>query len=179
MPKAMSFTLDDFASYVEEVKQNNPGNLRCCFRRVNALSMRAINLTQCMDSILPCPDWLVTAQCTKEQVRRFNTQLNRLMAKLNPIQIFLTGDTEAFLKRAMKDRGENWARRLAQERCNSDDIRDLITYFNEMGEVASELLTEWSFKQIVLDTTKHNLPTCAEEILRHLDLDGNPHAEHL
>ncbi len=71
----------------------------------------------------------------------------------------------------MKDRGENWARRLAQERCNSDDIRDLITYFNQMGEVAFELLAEWPFKQIVLDTTEHDLPTCAKEILRHLGLD--------
>ena len=57
------------------------------------------------------------------------------MAKLNPIQIFLTGDTETFLERAIKDRGENWARCLTQERCNSDDIRDLITYFNEMGKL--------------------------------------------
>ena len=79
----------------------------------------------------------------------------------------------------MKDRGEDWARRLAQERCNSDDIQDLITYFNEMEEVACELLAEWPFKKVVLDTTKHDLPTCAKEILRHLDLDGNPHAEHL
>ena len=68
------------------------------------------------------------------------------MAKLNPIQIFLTGDTEIFLKRAIKDRGENWARSLAQERCNSDDVRDLIAYFNKMGEVASELLAESPFE---------------------------------
>jgi hypothetical protein len=64
------------------------------------------------------------------------------MAKLNPIQIFLTGDTEIFLKRAIKDRGENWARNLAQERCTSDDIQDLIAYFDEMREIASELLAE-------------------------------------
>ena len=173
--------LDDFAPYVEEVKQNNPGNVKVllssCERFIDACDQS--DQVYVVDSILPCTDWLVTAQCTKEQVRRFNTQLNRLMAKLNPIQIFLTGDTKTFLERAIKDRGENWARHLTQERCNSDDIRDLITYFNEMGEVASELLTEWPFKQIVLDTTKHNLPTCAEEILRYLDLDGNPHAEHL
>ena len=173
--------LDTFAPYVAEVKQNNPGNVKVllssCERFIDVCNQS--DQVYVVDSILPCTDWLVTAQCTRQQVRRFNTQLNRLMAKLNPIQIFLTGDTETFLERAIKDRGENWARRLTQERCNSDDIRDLITYFNEMGEVASELLTEWQFKQIVLDTTKHNLPTCAEEILRHLGLDGNCHAEHL
>ena len=173
--------LDDFAPYVEEVKQNNPGNVKVllssCERFIDACDQS--DQVYVVDSILPCTDWFVTAQCTKEQVRRFNTQLNRLMAKLNPIQIFLTGDTETFLERAIKDRGENWARRLTQERCNSDDIRDLITYFNEMGEVASELLAEWPFKQIVLDTTKHNLPTCAEEILRHLGLDGSLHTENL
>ena len=173
--------LDDFAPYVEEVKQNNPGNVKVllssCERFIDACDQA--DQVYIVDSILPCTDWLVTAQCTKEQVRRFNTQLNRLMAKLNPIQILLTGDTETFLERAIKDRGENWARRLTQERCNSDDIRDLITYFNEMGEVASELLAEWPFKQIVLDTTKHNLPTCAEEILRHLGLDGSLHTENL
>ena len=95
------------------------------------------------------------------------------MAKLNSIQIFLTGDTEIFLKRAIKDRGENWARRLAQERCTSDDIQDLITYFNKMREIASELLAESPFEKIVLDTTKYDLPTSTKEILQHLDLHGN------
>ena len=134
--------LDDFAPYVEEVKQNNPCNVKVllssCERFIDACAQS--DQVYIVDSILPCTDWLVTAQCTKEQVRRFNTQLNRLMAKLNPIQILLTGDTETFLERAIKDRGENWARRLKQERCNSDDIRDLITYFNEMREVASEVV---------------------------------------
>ena len=83
------------------------------------------------------------------------------------------GDTEILLTRAIKDRGENWARSLAQERCTSDDIQDLITYFNEMREVANELLAEWQFKKVVLDTTKHDLPTCAKEILRHLGFDEN------
>ena len=46
-----------------------------------------------------------------------------------------------------------------------------ITYFNEMKEVASKLLAEWPFKKVVLDTTKHGLPTCAKEILRHLGFD--------
>ncbi len=64
---------------------------------------------------------------------------------------------------------------LTQERCNSDDIRDLIAYFNEMGEAAFELLAEWPFKQIVLDTAKNDLLTCAEEILRRLGIDGNVH----
>lgn len=170
--------LDAFAPYVEEVKKNNPGNvevlLLSCEHFINACNQS--DQVYVIDSVLPCTDWLVTAQCTRQQVRRFNTQLNRLMTRLNPIQIFLTGDTEIFLKRAIKDRGENWARSLAQERCNSDDIRDLITYFNEMGEVAFELSTEWPFRQIVLDTAKNDLPTCAEEILRRLGIDGDESA---
>ena len=167
--------LDAFAPYVEEVKKNNPDNvevlLLSCERFIDACNQS--DQVYVVDSVLPCIDWLVTAQCTRQQVRRFNNQLNRLMTKLSPIQIFLTGDTEIFLKRAVKDRGENWARRLAQERCNSDDIRDLITYFNEMGEAAFELLAEWPFKQIVLDTAKNDLPTCAAEVLRRLGIDGD------
>ena len=85
--------LDDFAPYVEEVKQNNPGNVKVllssCERFIDACDQS--DQVYVVDSILPCTDWLVTAQCTKEQVRRFNTQLNRLMAKLNPIQIFFDG----------------------------------------------------------------------------------------
>lgn len=42
-----------------------------------------------------------------------------------------------------------------------------------MEEVAFELLTEWPFKQIVLDTAKNDLLTCAEEILRRLGIDGD------
>lgn len=165
--------LDVFAPYVEAVKKDNPGNtkvlLSSCKRFIDACYQS--DQVYVVDSILPCTDWLVTAGCTRGQIRQFNTQLNQLMAKLNPIQIFLTGDTGIFLKRAIKDRGEGWARRLAHERCSSDDIRDLITYFNEMKEVAIEWLAEWPFKQIVLDTTKHDLSTCTKEILRHFGLD--------
>ena len=167
--------LDAFAPYVEEVKKNNPGDIEVlllsCERFIDVCNQS--DQVYVVDSVLPCIDWLVTAQCTRQQVRRFNNQLNRLMTKLNPIQIFLTGDTEIFLKRAVKDRGEKWARSLTQERCNSDDIRDLITYFNEMGEAAFALLAEWPFKQIVLDTAKNDLLTCAEEILRRLGIDGD------
>ena len=173
--------LDAFAPYVEAVKQNNPGEVKVllssCERFIDACNQS--DQVYVVDSILPCTDWLVTAGCTRQQIKRFNTQFNRLMTKLNPIQIFLTGDTEIFLKRAIKDRGEDWARRLAQERCNSDDLRDLMAYFNEMKEVAFELLSEWQFKKVVLDTTEHDLPTCAKKILRCLGLDGNLHAEHL
>ena len=173
--------LDAFAPYVEEVKKKNPSNvevlLSSCECFIDACNQSDQVYT--VDSILPCTDWLVTAQCPRQQIRRFNTQLNRLMTQLNPIQIFLTGDTEIFLKRAIKDRGENWAMRLTKERCNSDDIRDLIAYFNEMGEVAFELLAEWPFRKIAIDTTKHDLPTCTKEILRHLGLDRNFHTEHL
>ena len=173
--------LDAFAPYVEEVKQNNPGNtkvlLSSCAHFIDACNQS--DQVYVVDSILPCTDWLVTAGCTRGQIRRFNTQLNRLMTTLNPIYIFLTGDTKIFLKRAVKDRGEDWAKRLAQERCNSNNIRDLITYFNEMGKVACELLTEWPFQKIVLDTTKRDLPTCAAEILKHLGVDGNCHTEYL
>ncbi len=173
--------LDAFAPYVEEVKQNNPGNLKAllssCKHFIDACTQS--DQVYVVDSILPCTDWLVTAGCTRRQVLRFHTQLNQLMAPLNPIQIFLTGDTEILLTRAIKDRGENWAKSLAQERCNSDNIRDLITYFNQMGKVASELLTDWPFKQIVLDTTERDVPTCAKEILEQLDLNENCHAEHL
>ena len=171
--------LGAFAPYVEAVKQNNPGDVKVLLSSCEHFIDTCAQSDQVyvVDSILPCTDWLVTAGCTRGQIRQFNTQLNRLMTELNPIQIFLTGDTEIFLKRAITDRGENWATRLAQERCNSDNIRDLITYFNEMGEVASELLAEWPFEKIVLDTTKHDLPTCAEEILRYLGLDENLHAD--
>ena len=172
-------TIDAFAPYVEEVKRNNPGNIRVllasCERFIDACAQS--DQVYVVDSILPCTDWLVTAGCTRQQIERFNIELNRLMAKLNPIQIFLTGDTEIFLTRAIKDRGENWARSLAQERCNSDDLQDLIAYFNKMGEVASELLAEWPFKKIVLDTAKYDLSTCAKEILRHLNLHGNLHID--
>ncbi len=165
--------LDAFAPYVEEVKKRNPGNtkvlLATCARFINACNQS--DQVYVVDSILPCTDWLVTAGCTRQQVRRFNAQRTPLMTELNPIQIFLTGDTEAFLERAIKDRGEGWAKRLAHERCNSDDIRDLIAYFNEMKEVAIELLAEWPFEQIVLDTTKHDLSTCTQEILQHFGLD--------
>ena len=171
--------LDAFTPYVEEVKQNNPGDVKVllssCEQFINVCNQS--DQVYVVDSILPCTDWLVTAGCPRGQIRQFNTQLHQLMTKLNPIQIFLTGDTETFLKRATKDRGENWAKHLAQERCNSNDIQDLIAYFNEMKEVAFELLAEWPFKKIVLDTTKHDLPTCAEEILQRLGLDGSFHED--
>ena len=171
--------LEAFAPYVAEVQQSNPGAVKMllssCEHFIDACDQS--DRVYVVDSILPCTDWLVTAGCTGQQIRHFHTELNRLMTKLNPIQIFLTGDTEILLKRAITDRGENWAKHLAQERCNSNDIQDLIAYFNEMKEVAFELLAEWPFQKVVLDTTKHDLPICAEEILRHLGLHGNLHMD--
>ena len=173
--------LDAFVPYVEEVKRNNPGDvqvlLSSCEGFIDACTQS--DQVYIVDSILPCADWLVTAGCTRQHIKHFNTQLNRRMAKLNPIQIFLTGDTEIFLKRAIEARGENWAVCLAQERCNSDDLRDLIAYFNEMKEVAFELLDEWPFQKIVLDTTKRDLPACAKKILRHIGLDKSLYTEYL
>ena len=171
--------LDAFAPYVEEVKRNNPGDVQVLLSSCECFidTCNQSDRVYVVDSILPCTDWLVTAGCTRGQIRQFNTQLNQLMIQLSPIQIFLTGDTEILLKRAITDRGENWAKHLAQERCNSNDIQDLIAYFNEMKEVAFELLAKWPFQKVVLDTTKHDLPICAKEILKHLGLHGNLHMD--
>ena len=50
--------LDDFASYVEEVKQNNPGNVKVllssCERFIDACDQS--DQVYIVDSILPCTD---------------------------------------------------------------------------------------------------------------------------
>ena len=90
--------LDAFAPYVEEVKRNNPGNpqvlLSSCARFINECNQS--DQVYVVDSILPCTDWLVTAGCTRGQIRQFNTQLNQLMTNAQvQSRFFLTGDTES------------------------------------------------------------------------------------
>ena len=78
--------LDAFAPYVEEVTKNNPGDVKVllssCKRFIDVCTQS--DQVYVVDSILPCTDWLVTVGCTRGQIRQFN----RLMTKLNPIQIF-------------------------------------------------------------------------------------------
>ena len=162
-----------FAPYVEAVENGAADNvdvlLSSCREFIDEVD-RSGQL-YVVDSVLPCVDWLVSARCPMPQVRRFHAQVNRLLTPLNPIQVFLTGDTRTFLDRAVDDRGMEWAKALCLERCQSDDvIPSLLAYFDTMREAASDLLDDWPYGKIVVDTAADDLSTCANDILRQLGL---------
>ncbi len=160
-----------FTAYVDAVAGGNADDIdtlfSCCERFIEECD-RSQEL-HVVDSILPCLDWLAAAGCTITQIRPFYSRLNRLLEKLHPLQVFLTGDTEAFLQRAIHDRGEEWALALCRERRDSDDMRSLLPYFNQMREMATQLLDDWPFGRVIVDTETNDVATCVQEILRHLD----------
>lgn len=164
--------MDSFSPYVERVNSGNAEDIEtlldCCssFIHVCATSGKI-----CIaDSILPCWDWLHTAGCTKDQIAEFSRELCKLLAPLNPLLIFLNGDLNVSLARAIAERGEEWARALAKRRRNSDAIESLLDYFSEMRQSSMDMMDNWRFDKLLLDTTSDDISACEDTILRRLSL---------
>ncbi len=89
---------------------------------------------------------------------------------MNPLLIFLNGDLNVSLARAIAERGEEWARALAKRRRNSDAIESLLDYFSEMRQSSMDMMDNWRFDKLLLDTTSDDISACEDTILRRLSL---------
>ena len=120
--------LDSFSPYVSRVKRGDGGNSEVL------LSACSTFIEECgtsesvyvMDSILPCWDWLFTAGCPREEIDEFSHKLDALLQRLHSLMIFLSGDLNISVDRAIADRGEDWAKSLALKRSKDSNTESLL-----------------------------------------------------
>lgn len=152
----------EFSGYVRQVENGNADDsvtlLDCCRAFVADLERRQPEVSV-LDSILPCWDWLFTAKCTSDVVGSFSQNLSALMRDLSPVLIYLEGDIQAGLSRAIADRGEAWALNLAEERTGNRQIGDLTGYLSELRNAADAMMESWCY-----DTIRVNTIESSEEV---------------
>ncbi len=163
--------LDAFAAYVRAVSEGRGGDAAELLASCTAF-VRGCEETDevwICDSILPGSDWLASSGCPPERIRRFSRDLARMLTELDPLLVLLVGNVERALARAIEERGLAWARGLAAKRCADDEPDALVPYFSELEALSLELLAEWPFEKLVLDTSALDLRQCEREILSRVE----------
>ena len=157
-----SLELDTFAPYIREVENGRADNdsvlLSACERFIDECAQSESIFV--VDSILPCLDWLSSANAPLENIRAFHNRIIHLLERLDPLLISLD--------RAIETRGEKWARSLAAERCGNENPTSLLAYFRKMRKVSDELLSEWPYDRLDIDTVSRDLKSCQSEISSHI-----------
>lgn len=116
-----------------------------------------------VDSMLPCWDWLYSAGCSDEEVRAFSLALADVLSPLNPVIVFVEGDLDSALSRAISDRGLGWALDLAELRTGRRDLGALRLYFRLLRAGAKRMLVVWPHRVVRVDTLALDLWSCVEE----------------
>lgn len=130
------------------------------------------------DSILPYYDWLLAAGYDATALRGFNQQLQEQVRPLRPLIVYLQADIATALQRAVEQRGEQWLRDLilfmnswgANKGHQISTQADVIAYFQRTEQQKRQLLREWTGDILWLDSVRHSLDTCADILLRYLEL---------
>ncbi len=170
-----SLELDAFAPYIREVESGRADNdivlLTACERFIDECTRSESVFV--IDSILPCLDWLTSANASIKDIRTFNDRVTHLLRELNPILIFLHGDLRIALNRAIENRGVKWAESLAAERCGDENPASLIAYFEKLRNVSDAILSDWPYERLDLETVSRDSESCRAEITAHLlQIDG-------
>lgn len=165
-----SLELDAFAAYIHEAENDRADNhtilLAACERFIDDCTKSQDVFV--IDSILPCCDWLSSADVSIEDIRTFNDRVTRLLRELDPILIYLHGNLRIALNRAIDVRGKKWARSLASERCGDENPASLISYFEKLRKASDEILSNWPYDRLDLDTVSLGRESCRSEIASRL-----------
>ena len=129
-----------------------------------------------VDSILPCTDWLTAAGCAREEIYRFSRALNERLKDLDPLWVLLTGDIGVSFERAVVRRGRAWAEALAKERGREEGVAGLVGEMLERRAMAEELMREWPYEKLVIDTTAGDWSAYEDKILGYLSLPRKHYA---
>ena len=149
--------LTAFHTYVQQVQQGNAQDagtlLDSCKVFIGDLEQRLPEVAV-VDSLLPCWDWISTAGCSDETVTSFTNTLCEFLRPLNPLLVFLVGDLNIGLDRALEDRGSEWALNLAEKRTGKRDIEALREYLHAIRGTAERMLIHWHYDLVQVDSTK-------------------------
>jgi hypothetical protein len=168
--------IPEFSEYVRQVENGNGDDsatlLDCCRAFVADLERRQPEISV-LDSILPCWDWLFTAKCTYDVVESFSQNLSDLMRELEPILVYVEGDIQTALSRAIADRGETWALNLAKARTGKRQIADLMVYLTELRSAADAMVESWYYDTIRVNTIENSVEEAVNEALDTIRLQHN------
>jgi hypothetical protein len=160
--------LDSFADHIQQVERGRGHDtktlLKSCRLFIGDLQYRSPEIAV-LDSILPCWDWLSTADCSDTAIASFTGELCELLSPLNPLLVFLEGDLNIGLNRALANRGTQRALNLAEERKDRRDINALREYLCSMRETAEQMLSHWEYDIIRVESTQFTLEASVEKIM--------------
>ncbi|MEM7801170.1 MAG: hypothetical protein AAF633_18405 [Chloroflexota bacterium] len=136
-----------FSPYVKQVRDGRGEDAQtldaCCANYVEQLRGEKQTVTV-IDSILPCWDWLSHANCPLETVLDFTQGLVTHLKPLNPTLIILDGDIELAIKRAIEDRGQQWASELSLARVGEVNMPKFYNFFRSMRSDMEQYLSAWT-----------------------------------
>lgn len=149
-----------FSEYVDRVREGRGDDigvlLESCEKFVEELRRRDADVVV-LDSILPCWDWLYSAGVSDEVVFEFTERLSDLLSDMSPILLFIEGDVDVVVERAVEERGVTWATELATKRTDGHDVNALRTYFRELRAGAERAKSRWSYPIVEVDTVGQDL----------------------
>lgn len=164
--------LDAFAPYVTAVDEQRGDDVETLSAACETFlrECERADEVRIVDSILPCSDWLTAAGCSRDELQRFNHMLNERLAEFDPLLVFLTGDIDVSFERAVVRRGRQWAENMAQERDKEAGVEGLVRASAKRRATAVELLAEWPYEKLEIDTTAGDWSAYEQVILDHLAL---------
>lgn len=130
------------------------------------------------DSIFPFFDWLYAAAPAYEQMAQFSYDLQRILHPLQPLLVYLNGDVEPALRRAVAQRGQRWLDELIpwmntwaqNQSLPIHDIEGVIAYAQQRHRVNLQLFTEWAGDLLLIDTVSNPLAHCQNILLEQVGL---------
>ena len=79
---------------------------------------------------------------------------------MHPLLVLLSGDVGIAIQRAIRERGEPWARKLAAREFDVEEPERLPGYFERLRALSLEVLRGWPFERLDLDTTAAACASC-------------------
>jgi thymidylate kinase len=125
-----------------------------------------------MDSLFPSYTWLFASGVSKTVISEINQKLASVLQPLSPLIVWLDGDVPVLLRRAVRQRGDEWLKNLI-ESVNSYsyapvhpvvDIEGVEEFFKEVRILQSEMLSEWKHKVLKLNVTNTSLAVLQSEL---------------
>ncbi len=165
------YTIQVFEPYVQRVQQGYADDAvtlaLCCKRYVQQLE-ECLPETAVLDSILPCWDWLLSADCALDAVVRFSDELQKQLAKLNPLLVIVEGDYDRALARAIAERGETWVLDQAEARTGERCIGAFRDYQKQLRVAMEPLWASWRYEYVCVNTTDQGIEKSLQTLLNAL-----------
>ncbi len=166
-----TLNIPEFQDYVNQVHAGQGNNInvltQCCEAYLQQLQLQLPEIPV-FDSILPCWDWLYSANCTPEAVTHFSKQLYAQLTPFKPLLIIIEGDAKLAFARAVASREPSWALNIAEKRTGVRSIAAYQAYQSRLREAMEPHVTAWPYKLIRVDTTTQTLEHCVTSVFNEL-----------